>query len=59
MPINALTSLDKDHLLVGMIHYYVGMLKFDHTTQQYSYYRQVRLEKAHNIEGQICDLQRV
>ncbi len=59
MELNALCAYDKDYLLVGMQHYYLGILKYIHEENRYIFYKQSRLEKAHNIEGSVLLIERI
>lgn len=44
---------------MGLSHYYVGILKYDHEQNLYTHHKSIRLEKAHNIEGNIIHLEKV
>ena len=57
--VHALCSFDKEYLMLGLSHYYVGILKYSHESGLYTLYRTIRLEKAHNIEGNILHLEKV
>ena len=57
--IHTLCSYDKEYLFAGIMGYHIAILKYDHNMQLYSVHRLVRLEKAHNIEGNVLHIERV
>ena len=57
--VHTLCSYDKEYLFAGVIGYHVAILKYNHETQLYAVHKLTRLEKAHNIEGNILHIERI